>query len=425
MRALLVTFVSATILLSSIPSTCEAQWVQINDSTKGDFSGVGIIGTTLFAAPGAGGGFFYRATGGGRGWAEINLAWTTNCLTVCDTNLIVGTSGGIYLSTDSGTNWTQVFDLPPFNEHILWVSCLAVSGTNILAGYTNGAALSTNSGASWTRLNFGVVGIVMMTGVAFKGTNLMIAPADYGADGGYDRIYVSSDRGASWNEIGSSFLSKQLVTCLASRGTNMFAGTQLGGVFRSTDDGATWIAANSGLLCSYVTCFATNGANLFAGTLGGGIFLSTDDATTWSPINSGLTNQSVSSLAVDGTNLLAGTMRGGVYLSTNSGENWALWGTIPTKPPITLPPIGFRLEQNYPNPFNPTTTIRYALPVRSHVMLTVFDALGQQVANLVDAMEEPGEHNVGFDGNGLATGVYFYRLRAGEYLTTKRLLIIR
>jgi len=83
------------------------------------------------------------------------------------------------------------------------------------------------------------------------------------------------------------------------------------------------------------------------------------------------------------------------------------------------------LEQNYPNPFNPTTTIRYALPQRSHVTLTVFNVLGQQVATLVNESQDAGYHDVRFDANGLASGVYFYRIVAGEQVATKRLLLIR
>ena len=88
-------------------------------------------------------------------------------------------------------------------------------------------------------------------------------------------------------------------------------------------------------------------------------------------------------------------------------------------------PAQFELQQNYPNPFNPATNIRYALPSRSHVLLSVFNTLGQQIATLVDGVEEPGGHSVRFDSGGLASGVYYYRLRAGGYLATKRLLIIR
>jgi hypothetical protein len=88
-------------------------------------------------------------------------------------------------------------------------------------------------------------------------------------------------------------------------------------------------------------------------------------------------------------------------------------------------PGEFLLEQNFPNPFNPTTTIRFALPQRSHVVLTVFNTLGQKVALLVDENQDAGYYDVRFDGSGLASGVYFYRLRAGEYMATKKLLVIR
>jgi len=103
-----------------------------------------------------------------------------------------------------------------------------------------------------------------------------------------------------------------------------------------------------------------------------------------------------------------------------------VYGTIATVSQVDpSPPAGIVLNQNYPNPFNPTTTIRYALPARTHVTLIVFNTLGQKVATLVDAAEDPGEHSVRFDGSGLASGVYFYRLRAGAYFQSKSLLLVR
>lgn len=93
--------------------------------------------------------------------------------------------------------------------------------------------------------------------------------------------------------------------------------------------------------------------------------------------------------------------------------------------PQGTPPSTIHLYQNYPNPFNPTTTILYDVPQRSHVKLSVFSALGQQLATLVDAVEEPGEHSIRFDASGLASGVYFYRVTAGEHVATKALILLR
>ena len=88
-------------------------------------------------------------------------------------------------------------------------------------------------------------------------------------------------------------------------------------------------------------------------------------------------------------------------------------------------PDDFQLAQNYPNPFNPSTTIRYGLPGRSHVTLTVFNTLGQKVATLVEGELEAGYHEVQFDASALSSGMYLYRLSAGTFVQTKRSLLLR
>ena len=88
-------------------------------------------------------------------------------------------------------------------------------------------------------------------------------------------------------------------------------------------------------------------------------------------------------------------------------------------------PAGFDLYQNYPNPFNPSTTIRFALPHRTATRLTVFNSLGQQIATLLDGDQAAGAHDLKFDGTRLASGMYFYRMQAGEFNQTKRLLLVR
>jgi hypothetical protein len=92
---------------------------------------------------------------------------------------------------------------------------------------------------------------------------------------------------------------------------------------------------------------------------------------------------------------------------------------------VCFSPVAISLSQNYPNPFNPSTTIRYGLPQRSHVTLTVFNTLGQQVATLVQGEQEGGYHEAVFDASGLASGVYLYRLQAGEFVQTRKLVLVR
>jgi predicted GH43/DUF377 family glycosyl hydrolase len=88
-------------------------------------------------------------------------------------------------------------------------------------------------------------------------------------------------------------------------------------------------------------------------------------------------------------------------------------------------PGAFLLAQNYPNPFNPSTTIKYELPKASHVSLTVYDVLGRQVSVLVNEKKDAGVHEVKFDGSELASGVYFYRIQAGDYVATKKLVLMK
>jgi len=88
-------------------------------------------------------------------------------------------------------------------------------------------------------------------------------------------------------------------------------------------------------------------------------------------------------------------------------------------------PAQFSLDQNYPNPFNPTTTIAFSIPQAGDVTLKIFDALGREVATLVNGVRSAGEFNVVFNASSLSSGIYFYRLQAGNYVDTKKLVLMK
>jgi hypothetical protein len=88
-------------------------------------------------------------------------------------------------------------------------------------------------------------------------------------------------------------------------------------------------------------------------------------------------------------------------------------------------PGSLQLLQNYPNPFNPSTTIGYALPRDARVTLTILNIIGQEVATLVQGEQEAGYHEVRFDGGGLPSGVYVYKLQAGTLVQSRRLILLR
>jgi uncharacterized protein (TIGR02145 family) len=93
-------------------------------------------------------------------------------------------------------------------------------------------------------------------------------------------------------------------------------------------------------------------------------------------------------------------------------------------------PDAFKLIQNYPNPFNPSTSIEYSVPTRTHVTVEIFNLLGQHVRTLVDGMKSPGTYKIDWDGTdgagrSVSTGVYMYRLKAGDCSGTKKMMLLK
>ena len=88
-------------------------------------------------------------------------------------------------------------------------------------------------------------------------------------------------------------------------------------------------------------------------------------------------------------------------------------------------PCEYKLIQNYPNPFNPTTKISYEVPKRTFVRLQIFNILGQLIQTLVDEEKQPGTFNVSWNAGNVPNGVYFYRINAGNFVDTKKMVVIR
>jgi len=190
-----------------------------------------------------------------------------------------------------------------------------------------------------------------------------------------------------------------------------------GPVFRTTDDGTSWTEVSSGMSHPYVRCLATAGPALFAGTSMGYVYVTTDNGSHWSDVSTGLSSVQTSTLAATGTHLYAGSFSQGIW------RRPIVEMILSAHDPIPIP-RAHRLFQNYPNPFNPSTSIRYGLPSRSQVTLTVFNTLGQEVAQLLNGEQDAGYHEVKFDASGMSSGVYFYKMHAGSFTETKKLLLV-
>ncbi len=121
----------------------------------------------------------------------------------------------------------------------------------------------------------------------------------------------------------------------------------------------------------------------------------------------------------------------GIDARKSTGANMSELFTATSANLLTESIVNFSLEQNYPNPFNPTTTIKYSIPVEnhngelSHVSLKIYDTLGKEVATLVNKKEAPGSYSVNFDAASLSSGIYFYKIRSGSFVKTKKMSLIK
>jgi len=386
-------------------------------------------------------------------WIQSGLASKkVTTFLVNGANFFAGTSDSLFLSTNTGASWSRASaGVSPQNIH-----CLAIKGANLLAGADtlpgigiSGIFLSTNSGASWS-----------VTSLPRKSVNALLADGLNVFAGTFGALafktYVSTDDGATWNVTGGQPASVSSVTALIRSDTNLIAGSESGS-FISTQ-GASWSLGNAN---TYVTSFAGIGSNVFMGSIaffsGSGVYRSTNHGSTWTELNSGLTDTSVYALAASSTNLFAGTASG-VFLSSNNGASWTAVNTGLTTPinaltvngtmlfagtdggvwrrPLTQMitsvqgntlqlPTQISLEQNYPNPFNRTTQIDYELPQRSFVTLKIYDVLGKEIATLVNSSREPGPYTTNWNAQNYPSGVYFYRLTAGSYTMTKKLVLMK
>jgi predicted GH43/DUF377 family glycosyl hydrolase len=115
----------------------------------------------------------------------------------------------------------------------------------------------------------------------------------------------------------------------------------------------------------------------------------------------------------------------------SDGYNWSIGVAMDEFVPLSVNvpgdriPERFQLMQNYPNPFNPSTLIRYALPVKSRVTLSVYNTLGQEISSMVCEVQGAGYHEIRYDAANLASGVYIYRLQAGSFVQSRRFILIK
>ena len=246
------------------------------------------------------------------------------------------------------------------------------------------------------------------------------------------KIFKTTTGGKSWTELTNSGMAYWSDISVTPQGT-LFVQTS-SGASRSTDDGLSWqqvlISSGPGYWQWQGTTVVC-GPDEVVGGLGGDyyrLFRFSVPPAKAEQLITGVDTRSRSICFVDASGYLF-LITDSAY--TSSAHQQVMFRrnlpltTIEEGTPKKLPPPNYHLAQNYPNPFNPATTIRYALPKHSHVSLAVFNTLGQKVADLLNSDIDAGYHEVSFDGSKHASGVYFYRIQAGDFVQTRSLCLIR
>lgn len=386
-----------------------SQWIHTNGMSNVGVFTLAASGNNVYAGSLNNG--IYVSTNKGMDWTQSNSGIPAETpirsFLVYGDRVYAGTSGkGVYISTNNGSSWIQSNSGLPDNPSVM---SFILSGNSLFAAVVgSGVYLSIDNGANWTSTSTGLNNTDIRS-LLYTGNNLFAATS-----GG---VFISSNNGSNW-ALASSGLTNTDVWTLTLSGTNTFAGTHTGGVFYFSDSCSLWHQVIYGLpQNSIVQTLASSGIYIFAGVYCSGVYASENNGISWTGINTGLTNNDTRCLAVSDEYLYAGTIQG-VYrrpLSDITSVNNE----------INSLPGSFSLEQNYPNPFNPATVIEYNLSEASHVNISVFDLLGRKINTLVNEALPAGKYSIQLNANNMVSGTYIYRLSAGNFVTAKKLQVLK
>lgn len=374
----------------------------------------------------------YRSPDDGQSWEQVGVINKKVIAFAINTSghIFAGTElDGIFRSRDNGQSWIAI------NAGLAnpCAETFAINDSGHIFVGTNGGGTfrSINNGDSWTAINSGLTNTIVNAlainsiGHIFAGTGSRTSPG---------MVFRSIDNGINWTRANSGITS-EIIESLAINPTThgIFAGTDVliqpsgGTMWRSVNHGESWTLKNFGLPhFAVATALAINARGyIFAAVPPDGIFHSVNNGDSWIEFNSGLTDPRVRAIAIDS--------RGHIFAVTNGGGVFkSIQPTTAVKEVEYDFPKTFALEQNYPNPFSAIgvfdqseTTFQFTLPRSGYVTLKIYNTLGIEVKTLVAEYLSVGRHEAKLNVAEMANGIYFYRLQAGKFSQTKKLVVAK
>jgi photosystem II stability/assembly factor-like uncharacterized protein len=357
-----------------------------------------------------------RTTNGGNYWIPnntyglvpadyyaVSLADSSHGMIIC--------CGAISKTNDGGITWGHQ-EFPGLAFH-----SVSFIDTNHATAVGDGGIIlnTTDGGENWIEQQSNTT--EDLQDVCFTDIYFGTAVGDHGT------ILVTTDEGNTWTQKPSGTSEDLHAVSFGNSRYGWIVISGSGNVLRTSDYGNSWTQLT--IVTTELTdvCFTDSANGTVVGDAGT-IQRTTDGGDTWAPQISGITTDLS---AVSFSDQYNGTVVGeeGVILRTINGGV-----TFIEEKEINAFPTNYTLTQNYPNPFNPSTKIRYTIPSvetrdRVSVQLKVYDILGNEIETLVNEEKRTGTYEITWYAEGLPSGVYFYRIQAGEYAEVKKMLLLK
>jgi photosystem II stability/assembly factor-like uncharacterized protein len=388
------------------------------------------------------------------GWTQYQTPINTGLYKIFMTDSLngwtVGANDTIFYTTNGGTNWiVKVINGYAGYHGIYFLN----QNTGWLVGITGFIIKTTNGGANWVQQYFDST--QWFDGVQFVNEN-------YGwVVGMFGKILFTSNGGVNWIYQTSGISSSILSLSMLNQSTGWISSTG-GVVLKTTNVGNQWFQQNTNVVQRlYDIQFIDENTGWAAGFYPSGspIIRTTNGGINWTLQYLDNSDYNAVFFINSQTGWVCGES-GEILYTSNSGMNWSLQATGTSNfiydVFFVTPSLGWagsdygkilktttgglvsitlnsgeiqketELNQNYPNPFNPATEIKFSLPKEEIVTIKVYNLVGKEVITLINHVyKEAGNYSVIFDGSNFASGVYFYRLEAGSFIATKKMVLIK
>ncbi len=368
-------------------------------------------------------------------------------------NIFIASGSGLLKTSDGGNNWqNNSFDILGTKISFINKNFGTIIGRN---EYNNPQIINTSDGGISWKYQYANMFIYLWDVCLYdKDFGLIIGNK---TDNNKEYFLRTTNGGDKWSAIPNN--SQQLLSVTYADKDNWFAVGYNGVILHSTDQGVTWNEENSGTseILEYVY-FLDNNCGYITGE-NGTLLQTNNQGQSWQRIDLssydlGQYNTLTSVAFADSLNGVVVGNNSNFLITRDGGKNWELQKNlsqgfnsvsyaenyffitgsggsllrIRADNPTTIPKdniVSYKLFQNYPNPFNPSTRIDYSIPRSSFVTLKVYDILGREVATLVNEEKPAGNYEVEFNGSNLSSGVYFYRIEAESFVSTKKLVLLK